>query len=61
MECLVVKMQCKNRNRTFCKAWNRLQRYIHRVLCRFVELESIKNTSKKLLRKFGIRDITEAQ
>ena len=24
------------------------------VLCRFVELESIKNTSKKLLKKFGM-------
>ena len=43
--CVVVKTQWINRKRTFPKAWNRLQRYIHRVLCRFVELESIKNAS----------------
>ena len=30
---------------------------IYRVLCRFVELESVSNTSKKLLKKFGILGI----
>ena len=34
---------------------------IHWVLCQFVELESVSNTSKKLLRKFGIIGIPERE
>ena len=56
MECLVVKMQCKNRNGLFAKLGIDFKG-IHRVLCRFVELESVSNTSKKLLKKFGILGI----
>ena len=42
-------MQYKNRNRFFSKLGIDFKG-IHRVLCRIVELESVSNTSKKLLR-----------
>ena len=61
MECLVVKMQYKNRNRTFCKAWNRLQRYSQGVvpICR--ARIGLKHFQKAIEKVWDARDARDAR
>ena len=50
-------MQYKNRNRTFCKAWNRLQRYLWGIVPIFRARIGLKHFHKTIEKVWDIRDI----
>ena len=61
MECLVVKMQYKNRNRTFRKAWNQLQRYLYYTvpICR--ARIGLKHFQKAIEKVWNVRDVRDVR
>ena len=59
MECLRVETQWINRRRTFCKAWNRLQRYSYGfVPIRRARIDQ-KHFQKAIEKVRDIRDIRD--